>query len=110
MLRFGLEVGWANSRCDGETVVLDIRFHTAIAELSDSRFLMKSNDMLQPHLTFDWNFVRSSGMPVERKDRRMTRKHLAIVEAIASGDARRTRPVMDSQMGGSERRAFLGQP
>ncbi len=95
---------------EAENVALDIKFRKSIEELSDNRFLMRPNDTLRPHLTFDGNFVRNLGMAVERKDKGMTEKHLAIIEAIASGDAGFTLLALDSHIGGSKRRNFKGQP
>lgn len=92
------------------TVGLDIKFHTTIAELSDNRFLAESVDMLRPHWMFVGNFVRSLGATGQRKGKRMTGEHLAIVDALASGDPRAARRVMEIHVDGSQERVFKGQP
>ena len=101
MLRAQLEGGK-----DG--VAADIHFHLTIAELSDSRFLIETVNMLQPHWHFVGNFLRSLGVTGARKGKRMTDEHVAIVEAIAAGDPARARAAMSSHIDGSERRVFKG--
>lgn len=93
-----------------ETVQHDISFHTTIAELSDNRFLIETIEMLQPHWIFVGNFVRSLGMTGQRKGKRMTGEHMAIVEAIGAGDAKAARKAMQVHIDGSERRVFKGEP
>ncbi|WP_424989968.1 FadR/GntR family transcriptional regulator [Fluviibacterium sp. S390] len=86
----------------------DIRFHTRIAELSDSRFLIETMDMLRSHWLFVGNFVASLGLTGARTGQRMIEEHTAIVDAIEAGDANRARSAMVKHIHGSERRVFKG--
>lgn len=93
----------------GDSVGLDVKFHTALAELSDSRFLLETVDMLRPHWIFVGNFVRSLGMTRVRRGKRMTDEHLEIIDAIAANDPVRARRAMLDHIDGSERRVFKGR-
>jgi len=92
-----------------DSVSADIYFHTTIAELSDSRFLLETLDMLRPHWIFVGNFVRSLGITGARKGRRMTDEHRRIVDAIAARDPAAARKAMLAHIDGSERRVFKGE-
>ncbi|MDA9948862.1 FadR family transcriptional regulator [Paracoccaceae bacterium] len=94
---------------DGESVEADFKFHICLAELSDSRFLLETIDMLRPHWIFVGSFVRSLGMTRVRTGKRMTSEHQAIVEAIAANDPLAARKAMIKHVDGSERRVFKGQ-
>lgn len=93
-----------------QTVGLDIKFHVFVAELSDNRFVVETLDMLHPHWIFVGNFVQSLGITGQRRGKRMTNEHLAIVEAIEAGDPVRARKAMLVHVDGSEHRVFKGQP
>ena len=92
-----------------DAVSADIYFHTTIAELSGSRFLIETIDMLRPHWIFVGNFVRSLGITGARKGRRMTDEHRRIVDAIAARDPAAARRAMLTHIDGSERRVFKGE-
>ena len=49
-------------------------------------------------------------MTGQRKGKRMTQEHLAIVDAIAAGDPAAARKAMLIHVDGSERRVFKGEP
>lgn len=101
----------AKGRLDqGEAAVeLDIKFHATVAELSGSRFLIETIEMLQPQWRFVGNFVRSLGMFRQRTGEHMTTEHLQLVEAIATGDGPTARNVMTMHINESERRVFKGE-
>ncbi len=87
----------------------DFRFHTTIAELSGSRFIRDTVDMMGPNWSFIGTFVNSLGRAGTRKGTRMIREHHAIIDAIAAGDAAGARSAMLTHIDGSERRVFKGQ-
>ncbi|MEV8468078.1 FadR/GntR family transcriptional regulator [Fluviibacterium sp. DFM31] len=89
-------------------IAADIKFHTKIAELSDSRFLIETIDMLRPHWMFIGNFVTSLGITGARTGERMIGEHHAIIDAIEAGDPIRARDAMVKHIRGSERRVFKG--
>jgi len=91
-----------------DAVGADIRFHAVIAEMSGSRFLLETLDMLRPHWIFVGNFVRSLGMYGTRTGKRMTAEHLGIVGAIAEGNADKARDLMIAHINESEGRVFKG--
>lgn len=93
----------------GETKMLDLKFHKTIAELSDNQYLVETMEMLQPHMIFVGNFVRSLGMTGERKTTRMIEEHTAIVDAIASGDSKKAAETINRHLDSSERRIFKGE-
>lgn len=93
----------------GETKMLDLKFHKTIAELSDNQYLVETIEMLQPHMIFVGNFVRSLGMTGERKTTRMIEEHTAIVDAIASGDSKKAAETINRHLDSSERRIFKGE-
>lgn len=96
---------------NGETTIdADIQFHAKIAELSDSRFLVETLQMLRPHWFFIGKFVRSLGRTGYRKGKRdMSTEHRAILAALAAGDAAAASAVMIAHIDGSERRVFKGE-
>ncbi|MBY6162505.1 FadR family transcriptional regulator [Mameliella alba] len=87
----------------------DIRFHTAIAELSGNRFLVETIDMLRPSWIFVGNFVKSLGWAGTRTGGSMIEEHQAIADAIAARDAEGARAAMLTHVDGSERRVFKGK-
>ncbi len=91
-----------------DAVTIDVKFHTTIAELSDSRFLVETVQMLHPHWKFVGSFLRSLGVIGARKGKRMTSEHMKIVDALARRDPRAARRVMLDHIDGSERRVFKG--
>lgn len=93
----------------GETRMLDLKFHKTIAELSDNQYLVETVEMLQPHMIFVGNFVRSLGMTGERKTTRMIEEHTAIVDAIASGDGKKAAQTINRHLDSSEKRIFKGE-
>ena len=94
----------------GEAAVsVDIQLHATIAELSGSRFLIETVDMLRPHWIFVGNFVRSLGITGGRTGKRMTDEHTAIIDAMQSGDSAHARQVMLNHIDGSENRVFKGE-
>ncbi|MGP6086474.1 FadR/GntR family transcriptional regulator [Antarctobacter jejuensis] len=93
----------------GDTVGEDIRFHATIAELSGSRFIRETVDMLGPNWSFIGNFVNSLGRAGARTGERMISEHRAIIDAIAAGDEGRAREAMLAHIDGSERRVFKGR-
>ena len=93
----------------GEAAIgLDIKFHITIAELSDSRFLIETLEMLRPHWHFVGNFVRSLGVFGSRTGKRMTAEHLRVVDAITKGDEAAARQIMTEPINESERRVVKG--
>lgn len=92
-----------------ESVQTDIWFHTTLAQLSDSSFLLETIELLRPHWIFVGNFVRSLGMARVRTGKRMTDEHFAIVDAVAAGDPARAREAMLRHVDGSENRVFKGE-
>lgn len=91
------------------SVSADIRFHQAVAELSDNRFLIETIGLIRPHWTFVGKFVRSLGVARVRTGKRMTAEHLAIADAIAARDPDAARRAMLIHIDGSENRVFKGQ-
>ncbi|MEM7023115.1 MAG: FadR/GntR family transcriptional regulator [Pseudomonadota bacterium] len=93
----------------GSGVEVDMRFHAAIADMAENRFLQETVAMLQPHLYFIARFVRSLGYTGYLSGETEARsEHRAIVEAIAAGDAERARRAMIEHINGSQRRVFKG--
>lgn len=91
------------------TISADVRFHAVIAELSDSRFLVETLQMLRPHWFFIGKFVRSLGRTGYRKGKRdMCEEHRAIIAALEAHDAETARRAMIAHIDGSERRVFKG--
>ena len=93
----------------GDSVGLDIKLHTKIAELSDNRFLIETLEMLRPHWIFVGKFVCSLGATGQRKGIRMMGEHTAIIDTLEAGDARAARKAMLVHVDGSERRVFKGR-
>lgn len=92
------------------TIETDMRFHIAIAELSDNRFLVEALGMLRPHWFFVGKFVRSLGRTGYRKGKReMSAEHRAILAAIEAGDPAAARTAMVAHIEASERRVFKGE-
>lgn len=91
-----------------DSVGVDIKFHTTLAELSDSRFLVETIGLIRPHWVFIGNFVRSLGATRVRTGKRMTHEHFAIADAIADRDPARARKAMLIHVDESERRVFKG--
>jgi len=89
-----------------DAVGVDIKFHATLAELSDSRFLIESVELIRPHWVFIGNFVRSLGATRDRTGKRMTDEHMAIADAIEARDPARARRAMISHVDSSERRVF----
>lgn len=92
-----------------DAVTTDFAFHTTLAELSDSRFLIETVEMLRPHWVFVGNFLRSLGASGDRTGRRMNNEHKAIVEAIAANDPEAAQAAMLAHIEGSENRVFKGE-
>ena len=91
------------------TISADVQFHMAIAELSDSRFLVETLQMLRPHWFFIGKFVRSLGRTGYRKGKRdMCEEHRAIIAALEAHDVETARQAMLAHIDGSERRVFKG--
>ncbi|MCP4308573.1 MAG: FadR family transcriptional regulator [bacterium] len=92
------------------TIDADIRFHAKIAELSDSRFLIETLQMLRPQWKFIGKFVRSLGRTGYRIGKRdMSAEHGAILDALQAGDVAAARDAMFIHIEGSERRVFKGE-
>lgn len=91
------------------TVDTDIVFHRTIAEMSGSRFLAETMDMLAPNWKFVGRFVTSLSQTGSlSRQRDMNSEHRLIVDAIGSGDAEAARVAMTRHIEGSERRVFKG--
>lgn len=93
----------------GSGVDVDIRFHTAIAEMAENRFLSETIAMLRPHLYFIARFVRSLGYTGYLSGQTEARlEHRAIINAIASSQPELARQAMIDHIHGSQRRVFKG--
>lgn len=91
-----------------DSVGADIKFHTRLAELSDSRFLTETLGLIRPHWIFVGTFVRSLSATRVRTGKRMTDEHLAIADAVEARDPVAARKAMLAHIDGSERRVFKG--
>lgn len=92
------------------TIEADVRFHAKIAELSDSRFLVETLNMLRPHWFFIGRFVRSLGRTGYRIGKRdMSSEHREIVAALEGRDVEAAKVAMIKHVDGSERRVFKGE-
>ncbi|MEM7022988.1 MAG: FadR/GntR family transcriptional regulator [Pseudomonadota bacterium] len=93
----------------GSGVEVDIRFHAAIADMAENRFLQETVAMLRPHLYFIARFVRTLGYTGYLTGQTEARsEHRSIVEAIAAGDTEGARTAMIAHIDGSQRRVFKG--
>lgn len=93
----------------GSGVEADIRFHGAIAEMAENRFLEETVTMLRPHLYFIARLVRTLGYTGYLSGQTQAREeHRAIIEAIASRDPEAARQAMVRHIDGSQRRVFKG--
>lgn len=100
----------ALAELDVAGIDLDFQFHAKIAELSDNRFLSGTMNMLRSHMRYVGRFSRSlHKMQKPQRTRERSREHLAIIEAIESGDGEKAAQQMIGHIDSTERRVFKGE-
>lgn len=97
------------AKAGAETVDADFRFHLAVANLSDNRFIAEGLEMLRPHVLFIARFVRTLGpQRYEFGKKKMNGEHSAIIDALAARDPKAARAAMRTHIERSQRRVFKG--